>query len=182
MRALISLFTLGLGACANTPANPLPAAPKGFVLVREYVDSFKTEKGDEYRKVQIGWDYQQQVAVEKFFDMSGKSISETPMPNLTLRATEAEMSYAYALVRSHPHLRKRLSERQDVKFYGGFSLREPKGSCAQGSRCVHVIVSGGADGQENVAHAIVDLAARKVVNSKYQGRYPEGVAPNSLKQ
>jgi hypothetical protein len=177
MKQTAVLISMTLLACANTSRTALPPAPEGFVLVREYVDSFKTDKGDEYRKVQIGWDYQQQVAVEKFFELSGEKISEKALPGLTLRATDTELTFAYALVRQHPSLEKRLKTRKDAEFFGGFSLREPEGECVKGSRCIHVIVSGGVQGQENIAHAIVDLASRRVVNPNYQGQFPQGIAP-----
>ena len=55
-----------------------------------------------------------------------------------------------------------------VQQDGGFAFREAGDpGCSDGSRCVHVIVSGGDDGQRPVAHAIVDLMRRRVVHPFY---------------
>jgi hypothetical protein len=154
--------------------------PSGFVLVREYVDSVKTDAGDVYQKVQYGWDYDQGVAVERIYrlqeqsgrisDNANKLISEQAQPGLTLKTTEAELQYAYALVRSHRDL-KIVCMRQDARFYGGFSLRNDDVSnrCGVKSRCIHVIVSGGPNGEEALVHAIVDLALGQVIDAHYQG-------------
>jgi hypothetical protein len=48
-------------------------------------------------------------------------------------------------------------------------LSQPNRICIQGSRCIHVIISGGNQGQEPLAHAIVDLARGEVVDANYHG-------------
>ena len=53
--------------CATGPA--MPEKPTGFVLAREYVDSIKYKSGDQYRKIQYGWDYATGMAVIRTFDM-----------------------------------------------------------------------------------------------------------------
>jgi hypothetical protein len=179
-RAYVLLLAGVFTGCATTPNTAtLPPVPQGFVLVREYVDSFKTDQSDEYRKVQLGWDYDKKSAVERQFDMKGNVISEETIPALTLKATDAEMKYAYGLVKSDARLANKVA-RPDAVFYGGFSLREAAGNCGPESRCVHVMVSG-SGGQESIAHAIIDLAARKIINHEYHGEYPGGVKPSNTK-
>jgi hypothetical protein len=177
-RADLLLLAVVFAGCATTTKTAtLPPAPEGFVLIREYVDSFKTAQGDEYREVHLGWDYDKKSAVERQFDMNGNTISEEIVAALTLKASDAEMNYAYGLVKSDVRLADKVA-RPDAAFYGGFSLREANGACGPGSRCVHVMVSGG-DGQESIVHAIVDLAARKIINHEYHGEYPGGVEPSN---
>lgn len=173
-----------LCACTNPTKTPnsgaqsavnTPAPPSGFVLLREYVDSVKTPSGDQYQKVQYGWDYDQGSAVQKFFSLDGALIREEVQPGITLATSPAELEYAFALVRAEPSLQS-VIERSDVRIYGGFSYREPDAksgaaalACGAKSRCIHVILSGGVDGEVALGHAIVDLASRKVVDPKYQG-------------
>ena len=178
------LFLAALSACSQ-PTKPsatsaesvVSARPSGFVSVREYVDSVKTDHGDQYQNVQYGWDYDRGVAMERITTLEGELVSENEQPALTLRATEAEMDYAYALVRADPRL-KQTAIRKDARFYGGFSfadrehLDDPTRPCQEKSRCVHVMVSGGPNGEENIAHAIVDLALGQVVIANYKGQSP----------
>jgi hypothetical protein len=185
LRAFSSLaFAALFASCAHQPQAVTPTQslqkPSGFVLVREYIDSVKTDAGDVYQKVQYGWDYDQGVAVERIYslqqhfdrssDKANKLISEQAKPGLTLKTTEAELQYAYALIRSHRDL-KIICMRQDARFYGGFSLRNDDFSnwCGVKSRCIHVIVSGGPNGEAALAHAIVDLALGQVIDAHYQG-------------
>jgi hypothetical protein len=167
-----------LAACAHEGLKKDIAAPTGFVLVREYIDSVKTAAGDSYQKIQYGWDYQRGVAVQRFISMDGTFLSESLEPGLTLETTPAELEYAFALVRKDAVLAS-IVARKDARFYGGFSLRVPAtqaengvpadSACRAKSRCIHVVVSAGHDGEVSLAHAIVDLAAQKVVDPLYRG-------------
>lgn len=182
---LIVLSCVALSACSSTANKPstatieAPAAkrPTGLVIVRDYVDSVKTDHGDQYQKIQYGWDYDRGTAIERISTLEGELISEKAWPTLTLRATDAEMEYAYSLVRADQRL-KSTAERKDARFYGGFSfadrehLDDPNRPCQEKSRCVHVMVSGGPNGEENIAHAIVDLALGQVVIPNYDGQSP----------
>ena len=155
----------------------MPEKPTGFVLAREYVDSIKYKSGDQYRKIQYGWDYATGMAVIRTFDMQGVQLSNKLHPEITLAATKGELEYGFALVRKHPALRK-AAARVDARLYGGFAYRngdsvdEPGRYCLPKSRCIHVIISGGPTGEVFLEHAIVDLAIGKVVIPKYN------VAPN----
>jgi hypothetical protein len=143
--------------------------PSGYVLVREYVDSVKTPDGDQYQRVSYGWDYERGVAVERRETMEGHKISESEIPALTMIATDPEMNYAYYLVTHHPDL-SAIARRSDARMYGGFSYREPDDPhCNRGARCVHVMISGGIDGEKALGHAIVDLMSRRVVYPFYDG-------------
>lgn len=152
------------------------ARPSGYVMVREYVDSVKTERGDEYQKVQYGWDYDQGCAILRISTMDDKLISESAEPDLTLETTPNELEYAFELVRNDPAL-SGIAKRADSRLYGGFSLTtDPRDlttpankACGAKSRCIHVIISGGINGEESLAHAIVNLASGLVVDANYRG-------------
>jgi len=169
MMLLVSLVFAGcrsMPATANAAGADLPPAPSGIVVVRDYVDSQKIDGADKYFRIRYVWDYQQGVALYQRFAMdgAGELLESTPVPALTLEPTTAEMDYAYALVRQDPQLGP-LVNRADAQFQGGFSVRDPDNSdCGPGSRCVRVIVAGGADGEVAIAHAIVDLASRRIVD------------------
>lgn len=185
IQSLAAACVIALAACSSTTTKPSVSAsqtpaiqkPSGFVSVRQYVDSVKTENGDQYQNVEYGWDYDRGVAIERISTLDGALVSKKEWPSLTLRATDAEMEYAYSLVRADPRL-SATAERKDARFYGGFSftdrehLDDPKRPCQEKSRCVHVMVSGGPSGEENIAHAIVDLALGQVVIPHYEGQIP----------
>lgn len=171
-----------ISGCAHQMRNPDTSAatfarPKGYVMVREYVDSVKTDHGDEYQKVQYGWDYDQGLAVQRISSMDGKLISAQAEPDLTLETTPNELEYAFELVRLHPEL-SAIAKRSDARIYGGFSLKtDPRDlsntpanlACGAKSRCIHVIISGGVTGEKSLAHAIVNLASGSVVDANYRG-------------
>ncbi len=173
---LIISFATG---CANQlGTNPLEKKPNsvfkpsGFVLVREYVDSIKTDAGDQYQKIQYGWDYDLGSAKIITYSMDGKLLSTEVANDLTLNTSEAELAYAFELVRSSPKL-KIASARPDATIYGGFSYRNASDQspaavyCRAKSRCIHVLISGGIAGEILYGHAIVDLASGKVVDPEF---------------
>jgi hypothetical protein len=168
---LFVAFTfLGCKTTETVNSAALPPAPSGFVVVRDYMDSQKIDGADRTLHIQYGWDYTRGTAVQKTFEKDGALRESLDQPTLTLQATDAEMDYAYALVKAEPSLHE-FSLRQDALYQGGFSLREPGSrDCDIGSRCVHVVVAGGQDGGLSLAHAIVDLMKRKVVEAHYQGQ------------
>lgn len=158
-------------SCAHQSADK-PIKPAGFVLVREYVDAIKTETGDQYQKVQYGWNYESGVAVKKTFHLDGKPIAVEAHPELTLASSSAELEYAFALVRAHPDLQES-SKRSDARMYGGFAFRNGEGStlaerfCRAKTRCIHVMISAGIAGEVFLEHAIVDLASGKIIDPKF---------------
>jgi hypothetical protein len=174
---VVIVLNLIFTSCAHREVSETTQSyqkPSGFVLVREYIDSVKTDAGDIYQKVQYGWDYDQGMAVERIYDLQDQLISQQTQEGMTLETTEPELQYAYWLVRQHRDLKK-VCARKDARFYGGFSLRNGSDTqakpriCVSKSRCVHVIVSGGPNGEEALAHAIVDLALGQVVDAHFQG-------------
>lgn len=135
-----------------------------YVPVRRYGDVFTTDGVNRKVFVEYGWDYKRGIVIETIYDATGKLQSRTDKPGYTLNFTDRELELAIALARENPTLRDRLSA-GDLNFYAGFAYRESTDvGCAEGSRCVHVIVSAG-DGQRHVAHAIVDLMTRRVVHA-----------------
>jgi hypothetical protein len=162
---VVCALSLALASCATS--EKLPPAPRGYVLVHDYVDSTKTATGDQYQRIEMGWSYDEKSAVRTIYSLDGKLLSRETMPAVTLRATDAEMEFAYALVRAEPSLQKQV-RRKDAMFQGGFSLREPGTPCGEGSRCVHVMISDGIVGHALFAHAIVDLASGKIVEKHYE--------------
>ena len=167
---LMGVFSV-MASCAHKPAD-MPGKPEGFVLIREYVDAIKSETGDQYQKVQYGWDYDRGVAVKRTYQLDGKPIAVEEHPELTLATSTAELEYAFSLVRKHPVLQA-ASKRSDATLHGGFAFRFGDGNspaerfCREKSRCIHVIISAGLAGEVFLGHAIVDLASGSVVDPKF---------------
>lgn len=138
-----------------------------IVVVRRYDDVFHADGANLPVTVEYAWDYARGVGIERVYTRDGKPYSQRELPGQTMNFTDAEMELAFALAREHAQLGPVLAQ-PDLRFYGGFAFREAGDpGCSDGSRCVHVIVSGGDDGQRPVAHAIVDLMRRRVVHPFY---------------
>ena len=167
---LLLPITLLLSACTSTPrvAQPDPASevPRGYVMVRSYVDRFTLPSGDELRRIEYGWDYDLGQAEQRVYAMDGTLLERVPQPGLTLELTDSELERALTLVKSHPKL-ARIATAPDIELHGGFSLREPGSLCDRGSRCAHVMGAGPEGGAR--LHAIVDLAKDRVIDPEYQG-------------
>lgn len=134
-----------------------------YVPVRRYSDVFTVEGVNRKVFVEYGWDYRRGLVVETVYEADGKVATRTDKPGYTLSFSDSELELAIALAREDARLRDVLAA-DDLNFYAGFPYREPdRPDCSAHSRCVHVIVSAG-DGQRHVAHAIVDLMTRRVVN------------------
>jgi hypothetical protein len=171
---LVYLCISLVAGCANQLAtNPNAALkPSGFVLVREHVDSVKTDLGDQYQRIQYGWDYDIGSAKVITYSMEGELLSTEVANDLTLNTSEAELAYGFELVRSNKEL-KAASAKPDATLYGGFSYRNATDEspaavfCRSKSRCIHVLISGGVAGEILYGHAIVDLASGKVVDPRF---------------
>jgi hypothetical protein len=134
-----------------------------YVPVRRYADVFTVDGVNRKVVVEYGWDYARGLVVETVYDAEGTLVTRTDKPGYTLSFSDRELELAIALAREDARLRDVLAA-DDLNFYAGFPYREPdRPDCSAQSRCVHVIVSAG-DGQRHVAHAIVDLMTRRVVN------------------
>lgn len=135
-----------------------------YVPVRRYQDVFTFDGKNQGVVVEYGWSYKDGTTVETVRDISsGAVVSREDLTSTSISFTDRELELAIALAREHPQLRDVLAA-TDLNFYAGFAYRDSKDTaCGERTRCVHVIVSAG-DGQRHVAHAIVNLMARKVVH------------------
>lgn len=138
-----------------------------IVVVRRYDDVFSENGANLPVTVEYVWDYARGVGVERVYTRAGQPYSQRDLPEQTMNFTDTEMELAFALAREHERLGPVLAQ-HGLRFYGGFAYRDAADAgCSQQSRCVHVIVSGGNDGERPVAHAIVDLMKRVVVHPFY---------------
>lgn len=185
---------LAMGACANAPVapradavavdlSPLSASAgvgggavrtdlasaairlPAYVPVRRYQDVFTIDGVNRRVVVEYGWDYRAGLVIEHVYDETGHVLSRSEKPGYTLNFTDRELELAIAIAREDARLAPLLAS-TDLNYYAGFPYREASDQGCRGlSRCVHVIVSAG-DGQRHVAHAIVDLMARRVVHAQ----------------
>ena len=136
----------------------------GILVIRRYDDVFSDHGKNLPVTVEYAWDYTRGVGIERVYTRDGQPYSQRDLPGQTMNFTDTEIELAFALAREDDGLRAVLSQ-PDLRFYGGFAYRDVNDDgCGEASRCVHVIVSAGADGERAVAHAIVDLQQRKVVH------------------
>ena len=137
--------------------------------IRRYQDFYTYGETNVSIVVEYGWDYDKGVVRETVFDLAtGTVISTTDKPAETLNLSDREVELAVALLREDARLKDLLSTPK-LNFYAGFSYREPSDpDCFDRSRCVHVIVSAGDDGQRHIAHSIVDLASRRIIHPFYE--------------
>lgn len=151
----------GLSASRASREIQLPA----IVTIRRYDDVFRENAADVPVTVEYAWDYSRGIGIERIYSRGGGQLrSQRDLPNQTMNFTDLEMELAFALTREDQRLSVVLAE-PGLNFYAGFAYLDARDAdCSRGSRCVHVIVSGGVDGERAVAHAIVDLMQRKVVH------------------
>lgn len=153
-----------LGRSDRVHPEGVVAPPSGIVVVREYVDPQKIDGKEAYYRIRYVWDYDQGSARYERLSMEGALLETRLEPGLTLETTDAEMAFAYQLVREDAQLGP-LVARPDAVFHGGFSVKgTDTPGCGVGSRCVRVMVQGGDNAQEPLVHAIVDLARRAIVS------------------
>ncbi len=152
----------------------------GYQPIRRTQDFYTYGEKNVPVVVEHGWDYDNGVARETVFDLAtGKVISKTDKPGATLNVSDQEVELAIALLREDARLKDLLSTPK-LNFYAGFSYRDATDPpCYERSRCVHVIVSAGDDGQRHIAHSIVDLATRRVIHPFYEpDRIPQPITSN----
>ena len=152
----------------------------GYQPIRRSQDFYTYGEKNVSVVVEHGWDYDKGVARETVFDLAtGNVISTTDKPGTTLNLTDQEVELAIALLREDARLKDLLSTPK-LNFYAGFSYRDATDPpCYERSRCVHVIVSAGDDGERHIAHSIVDLATRRVIHPFYEAdRIPQPITSN----
>ena len=148
--------------------------------IRRYQDFYTYGEKNVPIVVEYGWDYGKGVARETVFERGdGKLISTTDKPGTTLNLSDPEVELAIALLREDASLKDLLSTPK-LNFYAGFPYREASDpDCYEHSRCVHVIVSAGDNGERHIAHSIVDLATRRVIHPIYEpSRTPQPITAN----
>lgn len=137
------------------------ASGERVVLVRDYVELDKVDGRDERHRVQYVWNYDRGVTQRRVYDEQGRDYVATDMAGMTLNATPEELAWMWRTLRADPHWSRVLKD--DMQYYGGFSVREAGGPCDFGTRCVHAIVMRD-DGRERVLHGIFDLASGRLVD------------------
>jgi hypothetical protein len=171
-QAVVMLALLGfLAGCATTS----PSASIGRVdsradlaghrveVTRVYEHEVKTEQGNQWQRVEYGWDYTDAVAYELTTDLEGNRLAFRQLPGQVLRATEREQQVAGDLVRRHPGLAEAAATPGAI-FHSGFILMErDHPHCHLGSRCVYVLVVTD-NGNNKIVQAIVDLQTAQVVD------------------
>jgi hypothetical protein len=174
-RLVLPAIVLGLLAgCATTP----PDAPIGKLDPRAdlaghrvevttvYEHEVKTDAGEQWQRVEYGWDYTDAVSYELTTDLDGNKLMFRHVPGQILRATEREQEVANDLVRRHPALAATAAT-PGAAFEGGFILMErDHPHCHLKSRCVYVLVSTD-NGRNKIIQAIVDLQTEQVVDPNF---------------
>lgn len=131
-----------------------------------YEHEVKTEQGEQWQRVEYGWDYTAAVAYELTTDLDGNKLMFRQVPGQILRATEREQEVANELVRRHPALAATAAT-AGAAFEGGFILMERDHlHCHLKSRCVYVLVSTD-NGRNKIIQAIVDLQTEQVVDTNF---------------
>lgn len=174
-RALLLATSLAaLAGCASTP----PASSTGKLDPRAdlaghrvevttvYEHEVKTDAGEQWQRVEYGWDYTDAVSYELTTDLDGNKLMFRHVPGQILRATEREQEVANDLVRRHPALAATAAT-PGAAFEGGFILMErDHPHCHLKSRCVYVLVSTD-NGRNKIIQAIVDLQTEQVVDPNF---------------
>ncbi len=174
---LASCVSVGPTESPTKPADLVTATP-GAIDARAdlaghrvevatiYEHEVKTDAGEQWQRVEYGWDYTDAVAYELTTDLDGNKLMFRQVPGQILRATDREQQIAVDMVRRHPALAETAATPGAV-FEGGFILMErDHPHCHLKSRCVYVLVST-ENGRNKIIQAIVDLQTEQVVDPKF---------------
>lgn len=135
----------------------------------------KKWRPDQRCVVTRGWDYSKAETFVRTFDPEGERLDEVVEPGADLSLVPAEQQRVESLLRAEPTLAPVVNRPSVRVWAGGFVFRKPGDPfCDRGSRCVHAI-AGANNGEDAIAHAIVDLMTDKVVYPDYK---PAGLATN----
>ena len=150
-------------ALAHVPHETTAEGDK-VVVVRDYVEPMKMDGRDEDRRVQYVWNYSRGLTQRRVWNAGGDGYEVLDMPGLTLNATQAELDYAFSVVRDDRHYADVMTP--DTLLQGGFSVREANSECDARARCIHVF-GVRDDGSTRVLHAIFALGTGKIVDYEY---------------
>ena len=162
MPRLIATLLLLLGGVAAAPAqSPVTPNTRPIRLLRTWYDSIKTPSGDQQRRVDILYDYDQAAAFELTHTLDGQLVSSRRLDSNPPAPSQEEIQEAFDIVRADAEF-ARILQRFSADLEGGFLIEERPGTaCGPGGRCVLVqILSSDHSGLIRVV--AVDLVKRYI--------------------
>jgi hypothetical protein len=164
--------TLMASGCASVPDGPGIVAEGQIPLetrvdgervhpLRSYVDDVKTADGERRLRFDFVWNYSRGLTQQFSYELDGRLVGVTDMPEIKPTATDAEREWAGRILAADT--RTAAVTDPDVRLYGGF-IHFINGDpvCGQGSRCVRMF-GARDDGRHVVFHVYVDLMKGQVV-------------------
>lgn len=140
---------------ALSPQATAPASQRHEEVLRSWQDRVKIDGRDEYRLVEIVFDYGLGVARRRVYDAQDSLISDEVLAGQP-RPTTAEIDEAFDTVLRDPEFGQ-LARSVNAIIDGGFLLREAPGKpCAPPARCLQVYMLS-ESGHEEHQRLIVDL-------------------------
>jgi hypothetical protein len=144
-------------------------------LIRSWPEPITLNGKTTLGHVEILFDYDQGVAIERLIDHEGKVVSTQVRKKGegAPRPTPEEIQEAMDFVRADQEL-ARIIDRAQAQLHGGFILNEPVGQpCEPGTRCIEVKVVT-ADGMGFIRWAVVDLTKQRFAYRSYMPSTGEG--------
>jgi hypothetical protein len=182
MRTVLRMCLLVLGASlallqgdARADAAKESSDASRVRLIRRWSEPITLDGKTTLGHVEILFDYDQGVAIERLIDHDGKVISTNvhkkgqgaPGP------TAQEIREAKEFVRGDEEL-GRIIARTGAQLQGGFILNEPVGHpCEPGTRCIQIKLNT-ADGIGFIRWAVVDMTKMKFAYRSYMPSTGEG--------
>ena len=162
MPRILAVFGLLLGAVAAAPDQPaVTSSTRPVRLIRTWYDSVKSPAGDQQRRVDLFYDYDQATAFERTYTLDGQLLSSRRLESNPPGPSQEEIQEAFDIVRADPEFARTL-QRFSADLEGGFLIEERPGTaCGTGARCLLVqIVSPDHSGLIRVV--AVDLVKRDI--------------------
>lgn len=144
-------------------------------IVRSWPEPVTVNGKTGLGRVEIAFDYDQGVAIERVIGADGTVVSTTVRKKGegAPRPTPEEIEQAYDMVRADPEL-ARIIDQADAQLDGGFILNEEAGKpCGPGTRCIQVQMLT-QDRLGFIRWVVVDLAQERFAYRTYLPSAAEG--------
>lgn len=141
MPRILSVLAFLLGSVAAASAqSSVTASTRPVRLLRTWYDSIKTPAGDQQRRVEVLYDYDQALAFERTYTLDGQLIASRRLDSNPPAPSQEEIQEAFDIVRADVEL-ARILERFSADLEGGFLIEERPGTaCGPGGRCLLIQV------------------------------------------
>jgi hypothetical protein len=125
---------------AQQLSSAITESSRPIRLLHSWYDTIKTPNGEVPRRVDILFDYNKAVTLERWYTLEGKLFWSRSFVLSPPTASDVEIEEAFNIVRNDPEMTK-IIKRFSAVLEGGFVIEEGRGrACGPGARCLLIQV------------------------------------------